>query len=212
MNQTTFIYALTEPGTKTIRYFGKADNPQGRHIRHLRDAKNNLWDYYSSRWIRKLQEAGRRPDVHIMCEVPKNDWERFERAFIALGRQHGFRLTNATEGGEAGPSTLGRKKPDGHGKKVSAALLGRKKSESHRQNLSISRTGSKDKDATSKFIGVSFFHPKTKTCNKPWRAMAYVNKVRKQIGNFRTEIEAAQAYDTAAKKFHGAKTKLNFPG
>lgn len=213
MKQTTFIYCLTEPGTKTIRYFGKTNNPKKRLPKHLLDARSGALDYYSSRWIRTLQADGLSPTMHVLCVVPKDDWERFERAFIFLGKQHGFRLTNATAGGEAGPSTKGRKKPEGHGKKVSAALRGKKKSDAHRLNLSIARFGSKDRDASSKFRGVVFSgFGDGRPHNRPWRAGIYLgNRKVKFIGHFLSEMDAAKAYDEEAKKHFGKAAKLNFP-
>ena len=64
------------------------------------------------------------------------------------------------------------------------------------QNTMNSR---KSKNRSSKFKGV--------TRNRPWRA--YVGP--KTIGHFNTEIEAAQAYDAAAKKLYGEFARLNFP-
>lgn len=137
---TTFIYALTEPGTTTIRYFGKANNPHKRYFEHVRDA-NRGKKWFTSRWIRKLFKSGKRPDVHVLCEVPCNDWERFEIAFITLGRQCGFNLTNGTDGGDCGPITKGKPLSSEHRAKVSAALTGRKLSSECRAKLRAARIG-----------------------------------------------------------------------
>lgn len=149
MVETTFIYALTEPGTRTIRYLGKAVKPKRRCVRHIHDAKKGeAW--HVSRWIRKLLRVGQRPDVHILCEVPHNDWERFERAFIALGRQAGLDLTNGTDGGDGHLGLCGGKHPmfgKKHSReacaKMSASHKGRTPSQEHRKNLSVANTGKK---------------------------------------------------------------------
>ncbi|MBN1804609.1 MAG: AP2/ERF family transcription factor [Sedimentisphaerales bacterium] len=47
--------------------------------------------------------------------------------------------------------------------------------------------------------------------NKKWRVRIAANKKRIQLGQFSNEIEAAKAYDRAAKKYHGQFASLNFP-
>jgi hypothetical protein len=46
---------------------------------------------------------------------------------------------------------------------------------------------------------------------KKWLVQTQVNGKRKFIGHFDDEVEAAKAYDNAARKYHGPKAKLNFP-
>ncbi len=59
---------------------------------------------------------------------------------------------------------------------------------------------------TSKYKGA--FWDKRRKC---WVARIYVNGKLIHIGSFKNEIEAAKAYDAAARKYHGEFAKLNFP-
>jgi hypothetical protein len=57
----------------------------------------------------------------------------------------------------------------------------------------------------SKYKGVDFAKDM-----KRWRARIRVNGKRIYLGSFKNELEAAKAYDHAAKKYHGQFASLNF--
>ena len=59
---------------------------------------------------------------------------------------------------------------------------------------------------SSKFRGVQFRKQKGR-----WVGIIYHNKKLIWLGTFDNEIEAAKAYDDAAKKYHGEFARLNFP-
>lgn len=46
---------------------------------------------------------------------------------------------------------------------------------------------------------------------KRWIAQIYVNKVRHHLGNFKSDLDAARAYDAGARRLHGEFARLNFP-
>jgi hypothetical protein len=65
---------------------------------------------------------------------------------------------------------------------------------------------SKRKNASSQFLGM-YFNKERST----WDSQLMHNGKRIWVGRFKTEIEAARAYDRAAIKFHGEFARLNFP-
>lgn len=71
------------------------------------------------------------------------------------------------------------------------------------QNANFPRLGN-SKPKSSRFRGVSVNGQK-------WVAQITINKRKKYLGYFDSEVEAAKAYDRAAKELRGAQAKQNFP-
>jgi hypothetical protein len=95
--------------------------------------------------------------------------------------------------------------------------------DNRRSNLRIctakenSRNGKKGtfakENCTSKYKGASLCttkHPKYGEY-KYWRSQIVVDGVNIYLGQFKTEEDAARAYDEAAKKHFGEFARLNFP-
>jgi hypothetical protein len=68
------------------------------------------------------------------------------------------------------------------------------------------RNRRKKKNTTSQFVGVNFYKP-----SKKWDSRITHQGKRIKLGRFVSEIEAARAYDEAAKKYYGEFARLNFP-
>ena len=64
----------------------------------------------------------------------------------------------------------------------------------------------KRQNTLSRFNGVTL----DKRCGR-WEGQIYCNGKRIRLGRFDSEIEAARAYDAAARTYHGEFARLNFP-
>lgn len=97
--KTTFIYALCEPGTRTVRYIGKTDRLLKQRLKeHLKDSikkKSHLGN-----WLRLLKSRLQKPEMIPLREVPTEQWKIAEERYIRLARGLGMNLTNASDGGE----------------------------------------------------------------------------------------------------------------
>lgn len=61
------------------------------------------------------------------------------------------------------------------------------------------------KNSSSKFKGVSYYKP-----SKKWIAQICIDDKRKNLGYYKSEIQAAKIYDAKAKELFGKFAKLNF--
>ena len=94
----TKIYVLCESNGE-IRYVGKTSYSLsvrlGQHLSYARYGKRN----YLYNWIRSIFSTGHLPTISLIGEV-EGDGCGEEIAWIAYGRAEGWRLVNATAGGE----------------------------------------------------------------------------------------------------------------
>lgn len=98
--KTCFIYTLSDPETKEIRYVGKCENPHKRLREHLNDKRV----CHKSSWIKNLKSKGKEPLINIVESCDDNNWQLRESFWIRKLRSDGFRLTNMNDGGLGGCS------------------------------------------------------------------------------------------------------------
>ena len=132
--KTAIIYALCEPGTRTIRYIGMTTVGTSRRLRQHCKESSRLRGTYLGNWLRSLGE--KIPSLIILSEVPQELWEDEEARYIKAARCLGMNLVNATEGGEGlvNPSPEVREK-------MSLARKGKKLTDETRRRMSVARTG-----------------------------------------------------------------------
>ncbi|MHA6759206.1 hypothetical protein [Streptacidiphilus sp. PAMC 29251] len=106
--RTATIYALSDPRTPhDYRYVGRSVALTIRLNAHVTNALSRMpngdWRYrvtHKIAWIRALAREGYHPHVTVLAEVPRKDRIVAECQWIHALREAGFRLTNATSGGE----------------------------------------------------------------------------------------------------------------
>lgn len=95
--EKTFIYTLSDPITKEVRYVGKSDNPKKRLYEHICSCKRIK--NHKNNWINSLLKKDQKPILEIIDEVPLEYWQIYESQWISKLKELGFNLTNDTRGG-----------------------------------------------------------------------------------------------------------------
>lgn len=96
---TTFIYGL-HSGDFKIRYIGKANDPEMRLKRHIR--QYNIGNTHKNNWIKKCISENKIINYVIIEEVNINNWQEREKFWISEFRD----LTNTSSGGIGGSGKI----------------------------------------------------------------------------------------------------------
>lgn len=97
-----YIYALSDPISKEIRYIGKTKNLNKRLRSHIDYAKNkNRKRRYVSDWILGLLKNNLKPIVILIEETTLEIWSEREKYWIKHFKSLQFNLCNLTDGGES---------------------------------------------------------------------------------------------------------------
>lgn len=220
-SRITYIYGLVDPFSKDIRYVGKTDNPKHRHRVHLKCVN----DTHKDRWIKALLKNGDYPSMMILEIVKFDEWQEKERYWISLLNNKGCLLTNSSQGGQGtlSPSDetrlkmrdkkIGKKLSYEHKIKVSLSLSGRKKptrTREHIEKLRMARLGKVTKEDTKEILKRASMLAKSRSncgykgvyfdsSRNNFQANIKIKKKKICLGRFKSAIEAAQAYNIAAK-------------
>ena len=238
MAKQVIIYSLLHPITKDVRYIGWTSNLKRRYRDHIGDAKRNKKSHKCS-WIRSLLKDGLKPEI-VEIETVSYD-KRNEREIYWIDYYGRENLVNSTAGGEGSIGfkfseesrenlskiRTGRKLSDHHRKAISEGKMGEKNPNYMGKSMtkeSINKTRKKTlgrkrpshsqflqgkkRSGSSDYVGVT---KRIRGKNISWEANINIDSKNFYIGIFKTEIEAAKAYDMKAIEMYGTEAKLNFP-
>jgi hypothetical protein len=93
------IYCLSDPDTGAIRYVGQSVDlyHRGRNY-HTANVTNQP---HLKNWLNKLKRDGKRCLVHVLALTDtREELNDAERHWIAYGKANGWKLVNATDGGD----------------------------------------------------------------------------------------------------------------
>lgn len=102
-----YIYTLSDPTTNMVRYVGKTNNIKKRLILHMSTIEK--YKSHKNSWLKFLKAKSLKPIIEIIDVVNEENWGFWEQYWISQFKTWGFNLTNSTDGGDSGPSWLGKK-------------------------------------------------------------------------------------------------------
>lgn len=140
-----YIYTLSDPLTKEVRYVGKSVNPKKRLDNHLHIKKKA----HCSCWIQSLKNKDLKPIFSIIEITDKENWIDREQYWIAYYKQQGANLTNHSIGGEG---QTGTKQSQESNLKRSISLKGRKLGSYSEERKKAISNGLKGRTAWNKGI------------------------------------------------------------
>lgn len=95
--QKIFIYSLSDPTTKEVRYIGKTTNLKSRLTSHITHARQGIKSLVGD-WIRYLLKHNNKPSIKIIQECDEYNWEQAEIYWISKLKKSN-RLCNTHKGG-----------------------------------------------------------------------------------------------------------------
>ncbi len=150
MDRKFYIYSLSHPVTKEIRYIGKTSRTLKKRLsEHVSPSKLNSEKGHKSSWVKSLLRIGLKPEIVLIKETTSDNFVEDEIETIRVYRENGFRLVNETDGGEG---HFGYKKSKESVEKTVAGLKkfyennpgqnkGKVFSEEHKKNISLGKIG-----------------------------------------------------------------------
>ena len=97
MQKYVYIYSISEPDSKIVRYVGKTKFSLEKRLKQHLKEKVKCHRYY---WIQSIIKKGKVPIIQIIDEVPEDNWQFWEMYWIEQFKNWGFNLVNSTNGGD----------------------------------------------------------------------------------------------------------------
>lgn len=228
INKISGVYCFKNK-INSKKYIGQSCDINRRYKRHLRELREDkspnkilqmAWNKYGEEnfefkiieeceekdldekeiyWIKTLESHSSENGYNIswggnapMKNVPVTDEHRKKLSIASSGKNNGM------YGKKLSPETL---------MKISKALKGKPHTEEAKMNNSLGQVGKRTKNKKCKYIGVS----KHKDGGFVSRIKNVYTKERIYLGYFKTELDAALAYDKKSWEIYKDTSKLNFP-
>lgn len=129
------IYYLIDPIDGRVRYVGYSRDPEKRYEAHV--MQSFACSTHKETWIYSLVKQNLLPTLSVRCIVQEaTEAQRIEIALIAILKERGVDLTNATPGGDGGATMTGKKFSVATCAKIGAAHKGKKLSAEHKKQIS----------------------------------------------------------------------------
>lgn len=181
-----YIYTLTDPISKEVKYIGKTKNIERRFYKHITEKRNNT---YKEQWIGGLKNKGYLPIIEVLDVVDEEDWMFWETWWISLFKSWNFKLTNISTGGEGGPLSEETKNKIRLSKIGNKGRLGTKNTEESKLKMSIDRRGKKQSQ--------EHIEARSKSCIKEI-----------DIEKLKIEYDKNPSYEDLSKIFNLSKSKI----
>lgn len=190
------------------RYIGASKNVKSRmeHHRVILKSGNGVNWYLQ----KEYDQFGKDKFEYIILEecAKENLYSRelyFINYYQTNNTNYGYNLSTKNIG------ALEYEHPPDITQRISSALIGikgRKVSKEERESTSRKLQGlPKEKPSSSKYVGVD---RNQKNKINPWRSFIRAEGKKQYLGSFKTEVEAAMAYNEAALEYFGWKARTNY--
>lgn len=103
-----FIYTLSDPISKEIKYIGKTKNLKDRLQRHMNPCNLKQTWQSKTKWLKYLKNNNLKPIMELLDIGDENNIDQLEIYWISQFKSWGFNLKNETEGGD-GYNWIGKK-------------------------------------------------------------------------------------------------------